>query len=302
MNDSHEWLRGFAVRGVFWRKYLDWAIINLPFYFHPLFVCFWTIFFFFFAAPARKAALRHLAIILPGSSRLLNYFRTFRTFYNFAWTLTEAANYKLLKQRFFYEVKGADFLDGLAAGKGAIILTAHMGNYDLGAALFAERFEREIHMVRAPEPDRRTAEHVDLSLEKTGGGAVKVDYSTDGASLSFDLLSALRNGNIISIQGDRVAGEIAHSPVTLFGKKALLPTGPFVLSHVSQTPIYPLFVTRSGYRRYGIIAREPIICSGNNRSRDDQIDSAMQKWCQVLEETIAKNWHQWYAFTPIFNA
>ena len=56
----------FAVRGVFWRQYLDWAIINLPFYFYPVCILFCTFFFFFFAAPARRAILANLAIILPG--------------------------------------------------------------------------------------------------------------------------------------------------------------------------------------------------------------------------------------------
>ena len=39
----------FAVKGVFWRRYLDWAVVNLPFFFYPVNVFFFTIFFFFFA-------------------------------------------------------------------------------------------------------------------------------------------------------------------------------------------------------------------------------------------------------------
>ena len=65
------WLRRFAVRGVFWRHYLDWAIVNLPFYFYPVPLTFFTLFFFFFAAPARRAIVANLAVILPGSSRAL---------------------------------------------------------------------------------------------------------------------------------------------------------------------------------------------------------------------------------------
>ena len=30
----------FAVRGVFWRQYLDWAALNLPFYFYPVHIFF----------------------------------------------------------------------------------------------------------------------------------------------------------------------------------------------------------------------------------------------------------------------
>src|SRR5437660_695875 len=203
-------LHRFAVRGIFWRQYLDWATINLPFYLYPILHFFMTFFFFFFATPARRAILANLAIVLPGSSRVMNYLRVFRTFHNYAWTISEAAIYKLIKEEFSYEIIGANWLDQLGAAQGAIVLTAHMGNYDLGAALFAQKCNREIRMVRAPEPDRHTAEHLTSSLEKTGEGAVKVDYNTAGALLSFDLFNAIRRGEIVSIQGDRADGGVGQ--------------------------------------------------------------------------------------------
>ncbi len=175
-----------------------------------------------------------------------------------------------------------------------------MGNYDLGAALFAEKFQREIRLVRAPEPDPLAAQHVDLSLKRSSGGAVKIDYNTAGASLSLDLLAALRNGQIISIQGDRVVGDVMCLPATLFGQELLLPNGPFVLSRAAEVPIYPLFIVRRGYRKYSIIVREPIICLHTSSRREDDIAAAMQRWSAVLEEMINRYRTQWYAFTPIF--
>ena len=153
------------------------------------------------------ALLRNLRLIRPRSLRIVNYFRVVRVFANFGWSLTDAAVYRILRARFRYELEGGRYLDQLAAAKGAIVLTAHMGNYDLGAALFAERFHRGIKMVRAPEPDALAAEHVDLGLRESSGGAVRVGYSNEGTSLALDLLNDLRHGEIISIQGDRVVGD-----------------------------------------------------------------------------------------------
>ena len=293
------WWHGFAVQGIFWRRFVDWAILNLPAGFHPPLIWVSTFVFFFVAAPARKAVVRNLRIVLPCSSRPANYLRVFRIFSNFGWTLTDAAIYKLLKPHFSYELDGEKFLRQLASGQGAIVLTAHMGNYDLGAAIFAEKFERRIRMVRAPEADALSAQHVDLSLQQSSAGAVKVGYSSEGTSLAFDLLNALRNGEIISIQGDRVVGGVACSAVTFFGRQVFLPAGPFVLSLVSGMPIYPLFMVRTGYRKYKIIGREPIACSRDGRSREEEISDAMQRWARVLEENVRVYWRQWYAFTPI---
>jgi lauroyl/myristoyl acyltransferase len=300
MNERANRLGRFAVRGVFWREYLDWAIVNLPFYFYPVNVLFFSFFFFFFAAPARRAIVANLAAILPGSSAAMNHLRAFRTLCNFAWTISEAAIYKLNREEFAYEIIGAKWLEQLGAAPNAIVLTAHMGNYDLGAALFAQKFNREIRMVRAPEPDRQTAQHLSASLEKTGEGAVKVDYNTAGALLSFDLLNALRSGEIVSIQGDRVEGGVAEVSARLFGKEVRLPNGPFVLALVTGAPIYPLFIVRAGYRSYQIVIREPITVLRTSRAREDDIADAVAKWCEVLEIIISRAWDQWFAFVPIF--
>jgi phosphatidylinositol dimannoside acyltransferase len=296
MSKIANWMRRFAVRGVFWRQYLDWALANVPFYFLPLLIWFWTVFFFFFAAPARRAVLSNLEAILPGSNRLMNYLRVWRTMYNFAWTITEGSHYKLNKSRFAYEVEGEEALQALATAKRAIVLTAHMGNYNLGAAVFAEKFQREIRMVRAPEPDRHTARHLDETLKQTGAGAVRVDYVTDPTSLSFDLLQALRENQIVSIQGDRVVGEAARAATKLFGREVLFPTGPFILSQVGEAPIFPLCIVRLGYRHYKIIVREPILCE-----RREDIPAALQSWAVVLEEIVRRHWDQWYAFVPTFS-
>jgi lauroyl/myristoyl acyltransferase len=292
-------LSRFAVKGVFWRNYLDWAVVNLPFYFYPVPLTFFTIFFFFFAAPARRAIVANLAVVLPGSSRAANYLRAFRVLYNFAWTISEAAVYRLLHEEFSYEIVGAEWLEELGAAPGAIVLTAHMGSYDLGAALFAEKFHREIRVVRAPEPHLESAQHLSASLEGAGQTGVKVDYNTAGALLSFDLLKALRDGEIVSIQGDRVEGDVAQITAPLFGSEAKMPNGPFVLALVTQTPIYPLFITRTGSRHYRITVREPIrLQSSGDRNTD--IAAGVAKWSVVLEEIVATHWDQWFAFTPIF--
>jgi len=295
---TRRWWDGFAVQGIQWRRFIDWAIRNVPSSFHPGLIWIGAVLFFFIAAPARRSVVRHLALVLPRSGRVANRFRAIRVFANFGWMLTDAAVQRLLHSPFQFELEGENFLERLGAGGGAIVLTAHMGNYDLGAAMFAKKFNRQLRMVRAPEPDALTARHVDVAFQQTG--AVKVDYSDNGTALAFDLLNALRDREIISIQGDRVVGELARAPVQFFGRNVLLPTGPFVLSLASEAPIYPLFIIRTGFRRYKVVAYEPIVVTRSVRSRDQEIAGAMAQWSGLLEEVVRRNWSQWYAFKPLF--
>jgi len=296
---ERHWWHSFAVHGIFWRRFVDWGVRNLPTILHRPLIWIAAFLFFFVAAPARKSVLRNLSLIRPASWRLMNCLRVLRVFTNFGWSLTDAAAYRMSKARFKYELEGARFLDQLTAARGGVVLTAHMGNYDLGAALYAERFHRQIQMIRAPEPDALAARHLDLALQQSSAGAVKVGYSSDGTTLAFGLLNALRSGEIISIQGDRVVGEVARAPVKFFNREILLPNGPFVLSLASETPIYPLFIVRTGYRKYKIIARKPIVSFRNAASRDEVIADAMQNWARVLEEVVSCYWPQWFAFTPL---
>jgi lauroyl/myristoyl acyltransferase len=289
----------YAVKGVFWREYIDWAVTNLPFFFYPIPIIFCTLVFFFFAVPARRAIVANLAVVLPRSSRAMNHLRAFRVLYNFAWTIAEAAIYRLFKEEFTYEIIGAEWLDELGAAPGAIVLTAHMGSYDLGAALFAEKFRREIRVVRAPEPDSRSAQHLTAALAQASEGGVKVDYNTAGALLSFDLLKSLRDGEVVSIQGDRAEEGVATVGARLFDREVFLPNGPFVLGLVAQVPIYPLFISRTGSRSYQIIVRSPLRLQ-TGRARDEEIARGIGDWCAVLQEIVAQHWDQWFAFTPLF--
>jgi lauroyl/myristoyl acyltransferase len=290
----------FAVRGVFWRQYLDWSMHNAPDYMRAWFMFFFTIFFFFFAAPARRAIMSNLSAIRPGSWRLVNYARTWKTLYNFAWTIADAAEYKITKSEFGYSLEGEPFLEALASADGAIVLTAHMGNYDLGAAIFAQRFNRQLRMVRAPEPDEQTARHLAASLRQTAEGAVKVSYNTEGTALSFELLYALRGGEIVSIQGDRVTHGVSSTEARLFGRAVQLPDGPFTLAFVTEKPIYPLFIVRAGFHRYKIIAHPPIHCRRSERSREVAVKATLDEWSSILETTIARYPSQWFSLVPTF--
>ena len=295
------WWRRFAVRGVFWRQYLDFGVSNVPFYLLPITIFFWTVFFFFVARPARRAVLSNLRVIFPASPRLTNYFRAWLTFYNFAWTISDAARFKVAGTEFVYKIEGEAFLEELAATPGAILLTAHMGNYDLGAAIFARRYAREIRMVRVPEKHAETAQHLDESLARTGGGAVKVAYNLSSATLPLELLNALRAGEIVSIQGDRPVPHASQRAARLFGEDVQLPDGPFMLALLAEAPIYPVFVVRTSYHHYKIIAREPIRLRRDERDRDVIVMAAMQEWTRTLEMVIARYWSQWFSFVPIFS-
>lgn len=290
------WYRRFLVQGVFWRQLLRLAVLNVPLWIEPVPIAFWALFFLLWG-PGRRGVMRNLSAILPGSWPVTNFFRTYRVFWNFAWTITDNMRFRELRMNPDWEFVGREYFDQLQAQQtGAIILTAHMGNYDLGAHVFAERSGRSIVMVRAPETDVQTRAFEESHAARTAA-ELKIDFSTRSSDLAIELLHALQRGEIIAIQGDRVTPGISSLPATLFGRTTQVPAGPFALSMAARVPVYPLFIMRSGRRRYRLVTAKPFEVT-RTRDRAEAFDAAVQQWTRDLERVIHDSWFQWFTFQP----
>lgn len=292
------WFRRFLVHGVFWRQLLRWAVLNIPIWLEPAVIATWTTVFLLWG-PGRRGVMRNLTAILPGSTTLGNFLRTYRVFWNFAWTITDNVRFKELRVHPDWEFEGYEHFQRLTAEPGgAIVLTAHMGNYDLGAQLFAENSDRRIVMVRAPETDPDTRQYEEELHQRTVDAAgLKIDFSTRANDLALDLLHALREGEIVAIQGDRVTPGIASMEATLFGKRTYFPAGPFALAMSARVPIYPLFIFRRGRRHYRLVVGAPFRVE-RTRDREAALRQGLEQWTRELETVLRAAWFQWFAFEP----
>src|SRR3954449_667398 len=287
----------FKVKGVFWRQFLRWAVLNIPLWLEPQVIAFWSLFFLLWG-PGRRGVMRNLTAIKPGSGRIANFFRTYRVFWNYAWTITDNARFKELRLTPEWSFIGREHFEPLVREQsGAIILTAHMGSYDLGAHLFAATTTRKIVMIRAPEVDPQTREYEEANAGKTAQDGLRVGFNTTG-DLAFELLAAVQRGELVAIQGDRVTHGVASVPVTLFGRATKIPSGPFALAMAARVPIHPMFVVRSGLRSYTLVSGAPITVERKGRERD--FGPAIDTWIAQLEQVIRDYWLQWFAFEPFF--
>jgi predicted LPLAT superfamily acyltransferase len=286
------WWRRFLVRGVFWRQTLRFAILNVPPWIEPIVMACWSAFFLLWG-PGRRGVMRNLKVIKPGSLAAANFFRCYRVFWNYAWTIADNVRFKELRTIPDWEFIGWNHFQAMQASNGAILLTAHMGSYDLGAHLFSETSTRRIVMVRAPEEDPQTREFE----EHHGAEGLRIEFNTRATELALDLLETVREGAIVAIQGDRVVGSISTLPATFFGKPASVPAGPFALALAARVPIYPVFVVRVGRRRYRLVTSRPIEIT-RSRNRDDDFARAIAQWTTELEDVVRGCWYQWFTFEP----
>lgn len=295
------WAKRFRIRGVFWRQLLRYAVLNCPSYVEPVVMAFWSLLVLLWG-PGRRGVMRNLAAIKPGSSAFVNFLRTYRVFWNFAWTITDAARFKELRTTPDWQFAGLEHWAALQSHDGgAIIITAHMGSYDLGAHVFAATSDRRIVMVRAPETDPDTQEYESRQHDATSAESLRIDFNVNSTDLAIELLHVLEAGNLVAIQGDRVTPGIGFVKVDFFGKSTAIPTGPFALAMASRVPIYPLFIIRRGRRSYALQACAPISVTRKSRNRDEDLRPAVEAWARQLEDVVRKHWYQWFTFDPFYD-
>jgi lauroyl/myristoyl acyltransferase len=282
--------RRFLVRGVVWRQLLRFAVLHVPPWTEPIVMAFWSALFLLWG-PGRRSVISNLHVIKPGSTAIANFFRCYRVFWNYAWTIADNVRFKELRTIPDWEFAGWENFQAMQARDGAILLTAHMGSYDLGAQLFSETSTRRIVMVRAPEADPQTREFE----EQHGADGLRIEFNTRATDLAFELLDIVRGGAIVAIQGDRVTGSISSLPATLFGRATSVPAGPFALALAARVPIYPVFVVRLGRRRYRLVSLPPIEITRSS-SRDHDFARAVEQWTAELERVVRDGWFQWFTF------
>jgi len=296
-------LRRWSVDGDRLTKVQQWGARVCPPSLEPLLMLGYVSLLFLAFGRGRRAVQANLRAILPGSSPAANCLRAWRVFWNFACTMTDAGRVRAGLRDIAWEIEGADHFRQLAELRGgAILLTAHMGNYDIAAPTFAGKFKRKLNAVRAPERDPDLHAFYQQKADRQGTDSYAVRYNAPGSMLGVDLAQMLVRGEVVALQGDRVMGEVAPAQAEVCGERIALPAGPHVLALATRAPIFPLFVVRTGWRRYRIIALPPLPAPARQRGvpKSEAIAQSVDAWADVLTALLRDHWDQWLEFDAVF--
>jgi KDO2-lipid IV(A) lauroyltransferase len=182
----------------------------------------------------------------------------------------------------------------LEEGRGAILVTAHFGNWDIAAAELS-KYGRTVNAVMGQEMNATTRDFLRAARERVG---LRVIYSDSSAFSAFNMLRALRRNEIVAIQLDRNAGAEATRLVPFFGAPAPFALGPFALSRLAQAPIIPVFVPRHGRRHYSIRLGSSFRVP--RHARDEGIDAVMAGVVGEFEQIVREFPRQWFQFSPFW--
>jgi predicted LPLAT superfamily acyltransferase len=154
-------------------------------------------------------------------------------------------------RRFELVVHGLDALEAeLARGRGALLLGAHIGSFEVLRALADRRPELRVRwlMDRAQTPALTRAL---LALNPAAAAAV-IDVGAEATDIALALHTAAAQGALIGLLADRTRRGEAVAPVDFLGAPAPFPLAPYRIAAALQVPVVLGFGLYRGGNRYEV--------------------------------------------------
>ncbi|MFH1287641.1 MAG: lysophospholipid acyltransferase family protein [bacterium] len=186
--------------------------------------------------------------------------------------------------KLFLEIQGREYLDAVK-NRGAIIVTLHMGNWELGGA-FLTRGGYDFTAIYERHADKKVSEFFNNIRLKHKFGII------DRRDLK-GLIQAVKEKRNIAILGD-ISYDSQTVLVDFLGIRYGLPAGAVVLALKFGIPIIPAVCVKSG-SGYKILV-SPLMEMEKVGHLQDNIRINAQRLAKVLEGFILEFPEQWFVF------
>jgi len=253
---------------------------------------------YMFADKDRRFVRENLKVIFPEKSRREIRRIRIKMARNFAKYLVDFFRFSKMDLEYMkknIKVENAHFFDeALSKGKGVIILSAHLGNWELGAVAVA-LLGYPFWVVVLPHKHKYVDRFFNAQRESKG---IKVIPLGKAARLC---MTALKKNELLALVGDRDFTE-SGIVVDFFGKPSIFPKGPAALALNTGAVILPGFMVRNADDSFTLCIDKPIECNppvGAERKlrfSDHDLMEVIKQYKGVIESYIRKYPDQWYMF------
>jgi KDO2-lipid IV(A) lauroyltransferase len=190
-------------------------------------------------------------------------------------------------------VKGEEYLEeARALGKGVLVVSCHMGSYEVCAAIWSATlapvsfFAEELEPRELFEWYRDTRARLGISVLTLDHGGIR------------KVLQALRDEEMVITAIDRDITRTGHV-MPFFGKPAPIPLGPAAIALRLGTPLFPVCVYRLPDDSYMAEGTPLVYAKSTGDARADQVRATEQVLRQI-ERFIQQHPEQWHVPHRIF--
>lgn len=196
-----------------------------------------------------------------------------------------------IKNNFSFNFDGEENLRKIAAmGKGGILLSAHIGNWDVAGHLF-KRLETAINIVLYDGEDEQIKKYLD---GVTGKRNVNIIVIKKDLSHIYAISEALNKNELVCMHADRFLEGNKTINSSFLGQPARFPMGPFLLASTFKVPVSFVFAVKESKLHYHLFASE--IKDYASITRNELIPQMLTDYATAMEEKVKQYPEQWFNY------
>ncbi|PIQ15087.1 MAG: lipid A biosynthesis acyltransferase [Flavobacteriales bacterium CG18_big_fil_WC_8_21_14_2_50_32_9] len=217
---------------------------------------------------------------------------TRENFFYFGQTLVDRAAFLIGKgNKFTFDFNNEQCLIDLRnEGKGGILLSGHVGNWETAGNLLTSRITSTINVLMLDEEEKKIKKYLEVT---TGGSKFNIIPIKNDLSHVIKIHNALSNNEFVAIHADRYIEGAKFIELDFFGKKAKFPLGPFIVASKFKAPVTFVFAVKEKKYHYLLSATTPI--------KDKQTpEEIAKKFVKEFENKILAHPEQWFNYFDFY--
>lgn len=253
----------------------------------------------------RFVALYYYLFSWKSSKHIYNFYHRVLGFGRFNSLMKLYKNYCLLGQtiidkvvvmggipnRFTFNFDGEDNLRKIVAQKkGGLLISAHLGNWEVAGHLFT-RLQTRINVVMYDGEHQQIKDYMD---SVTGKRNINVIVIKNDLSHIYAIHEALSNNEMVCMHADRFIEGNKTITASFLGKDARFPMGPFVLAAKFKVPVSFVFAMKESNLHYHFFSSE--IKDYSAVEKDKLIAAIAHDFVLTLEGHVKNYPEQWFNY------
>ncbi|WP_074407514.1 MULTISPECIES: LpxL/LpxP family acyltransferase [Aquimarina] len=252
-----------------------------------------AVYFCFFALSSSRSIYYYLNKRLK-YPRFKSILKIFQSYYVFGQTIIDkVAISSGLRNKFTYEFDGVELInETLKEKKGGILISAHLGNFEIAEHFFGELEENAaISLLTTDIEHTAIKNYLDSVTSKSN---IKFIFIKEDLSHIFQINAALARNEIVCITGDRYFEGSKYLTQDLLGQEAKFPSGPFMLASRLKVPVLFVYVMKETNTHYHLYARKA-------KAKHRDAKELLKEYTESLKWMLDKYPLQWFNYFDFWN-
>jgi len=255
-----------------------------------------ALYYFLFARKSNKNSFYFFHEILK-YKKTTAYLKIYKNYYLFGQSiLDKVALMAGVRTKFTINHEGGEVLDKIAAtGKGGILISAHVGNWEIAGQML-NRLNTKFNILMYDNERENLKKYMEEVQKKKNVNIIGIKDGEMGHLI--ELHNAFSNNELVVMHGDRYREGTQTLETKFLGKTATFPAGPFIMAARFGVPLSIVFSVKETDTHYHFFASEPLHVkrARTPEQTEKAVKELLENYVQEVEKMVLRYPEQWFNF------